>query len=244
MPVTLTYPGVYVEEIASGVRTITGVATSITAFVGRAKRGPTDIDGPIVINSFGDFERVFGGLWTESTLGFAVRDFYLNGGSQAVIVRLFNPTFANAAARQTALAAATTEAQTAADAVKAKVDTAVTAAGATAQSVATEAQAAVAAAQPPWPSRQSRGYSRRQSRDRCCSRREPSAHAPIRGWCRRRCCGASRDGCSQCHRPENQGAPISERTGPGGRLRGVLGQLPARTCRPQHPAAAARRSSR
>ncbi len=88
MPVAPTYPGVYIEEIPSGVRTITGVATSITAFVGRARRGPTDVDGPVTINSFGDFERIFGGLWTESTLGYAVRDFYLNGGSQAIIVRL------------------------------------------------------------------------------------------------------------------------------------------------------------
>jgi len=29
MPVALSYPGVYIEEIPSGVRTITGVATSI-----------------------------------------------------------------------------------------------------------------------------------------------------------------------------------------------------------------------
>ncbi|WAN70106.1 phage tail sheath subtilisin-like domain-containing protein [Moorena producens JHB] len=89
MPVTPTYPGVYVEEIPSGVRTITGVATSITAFIGRAKKGATN--DPILINSYGEYERIFGGLWNESTMGFAVRDFYTNGGSQAVIVRLFNP---------------------------------------------------------------------------------------------------------------------------------------------------------
>jgi phage tail sheath protein FI len=88
MPVPLTYPGVYVEEISSGVRTITGVATSITAFIGRALRGPCD--EPVTINSFGDFERIFGGLWVDSSLGYAVHDFYLNGGSQAVIVRLYN----------------------------------------------------------------------------------------------------------------------------------------------------------
>jgi phage tail sheath protein FI len=88
MPVTPTYPGVYIEEIPSGVRTITGVATSITAFIGRAQRGPAD--KAVIINSFADFERSFGGLWIESTLGYAVRDFYLNGGSQAVIVRLFH----------------------------------------------------------------------------------------------------------------------------------------------------------
>ncbi len=86
MPIQPTYPGVYVEEIPSGVRTITGVSTSITAFIGRALRGP--VDEPITINSYGDFERIFGGLWLNSTLGYAVRDFYLNGGSQAIIVRL------------------------------------------------------------------------------------------------------------------------------------------------------------
>jgi phage tail sheath protein FI len=86
--VTPTYPGVYIEEIPSGVRTITSIATSITAFIGRALRGP--VNEPVLINNYGDFERIFGGLWVDSTLGYAVRDFYLNGGSQAVIVRLFN----------------------------------------------------------------------------------------------------------------------------------------------------------
>ncbi len=86
MPVALTYPGVYVEEIPSGVRTITGVATSITAFVGRAARGP--VNEPLSINSFSDFESRFGGLWGKSTLGFAVRDFFRNGGSRAIIVRV------------------------------------------------------------------------------------------------------------------------------------------------------------
>ena len=88
MPVTPTYPGVYIEEIPSGVRTLTGVATSITAFIGRGLRGPTD--EPVTINSNGDFERYFGGLWDQSTLGFAIRDFYLNGGSQAIVVRLYH----------------------------------------------------------------------------------------------------------------------------------------------------------
>jgi phage tail sheath protein FI len=86
MPVQPTYPGVYIEELPSGVRTITGVATSITAFIGRAKRGP--VNDPVTINSLGDFERSFGGLWIGSSLGYAVRDFYLNGGSQAIIVRV------------------------------------------------------------------------------------------------------------------------------------------------------------
>ena len=94
MPVALTYPGVYVEEISSGVRTITGVATSIAAFVGRAARGPVDADadGPVTINSFGDFERYFGGLDPAYPMSYAVRDFYINGGSKAVIVRIYAAT--------------------------------------------------------------------------------------------------------------------------------------------------------
>lgn len=88
MPVTPTYPGVYIEELPSGVRTITGVATSITAFIGGALRGP--VNEPTTINNFGDFERLFGGLWVNSMMSYAVRDFYLNGGSQAIIIRLVN----------------------------------------------------------------------------------------------------------------------------------------------------------
>lgn len=90
MPVTPTYPGIYIEEIPSGVRTITGVATSITAFMGRALRGPTN--QPVTIFSFGDFERIFGGLNVDYPLSYAVRDFYNNGGSQAIIVRLYKAT--------------------------------------------------------------------------------------------------------------------------------------------------------
>jgi phage tail sheath protein FI len=55
MASALTYPGVYIEEIPSGVRTITEVATSIMAFIGRAQRGPTN--RAVTINSFSDFER-------------------------------------------------------------------------------------------------------------------------------------------------------------------------------------------
>jgi hypothetical protein len=94
MPVTPTYPGVYIEEIPSGVRTITGVATSITAFLGKALRGPTD--KPVTITSFGEFERIFGGLHRDFTLGYAVRDFFVNGGSQAIIVRLYQPVMGKA----------------------------------------------------------------------------------------------------------------------------------------------------
>ena len=90
MPVTPTYPGVYIEEIPSGVRTIVGVATSITAFIGRAARGP--VNEPVQVNNFGDFERQFGGLDVNHPMSYAVRDFYLNQGSLAIVVRLFSKT--------------------------------------------------------------------------------------------------------------------------------------------------------
>ena len=93
MPVAPTYPGVYVEEIPSGVRTITGVATSITAFLGRAPRGP--VDTPVEITSFADFERRFGGLTLDCPMSYAVRDFYRNGGNRAIIVRIYKKDPAN-----------------------------------------------------------------------------------------------------------------------------------------------------
>ncbi len=86
MPAVPTYPGVYLQEIPSGVRTLTGVGASITAFVGAAQRGPVNI--PITIFSFAEFEGAFGGLSIDSTMSYAVYHYFLNGGSQAVIVRV------------------------------------------------------------------------------------------------------------------------------------------------------------
>jgi len=88
MPAVLSYPGVYIEEVSSGVHTIAGVATSITAFVGRAQRGA--VDDPIRVQSFGEFERQFGGLWTDSALGHTVSQFFQNGGGDALIVRVYH----------------------------------------------------------------------------------------------------------------------------------------------------------
>jgi hypothetical protein len=86
MPVTPTYPGVYIEEVPSGVRTIMGVATSITAFIGRALRGP--IDDPVRVQSFAEYQRTFGGQWSKSTMSYAVQHYFLNGGTDALIVRV------------------------------------------------------------------------------------------------------------------------------------------------------------
>jgi len=85
MSTSFTYPGVYIQELPSPVHTIAAVATSITAFVGYTARG---IDNRAEeIFSFADFERLFGGLASDSELSYAVQQFYLNQGSQAIVVR-------------------------------------------------------------------------------------------------------------------------------------------------------------
>ncbi|MFB7160952.1 phage tail sheath C-terminal domain-containing protein [Streptomyces sp. NPDC056696] len=86
MPVNTTYPGVYIDEVKSGVRTVTGVPTAIAAFVGYAPRGP--VDRPVHITGWADYESVFGGLHSDSPLSYAVYQFYMNGGSEAEIVRV------------------------------------------------------------------------------------------------------------------------------------------------------------
>jgi Bacteriophage tail sheath protein len=86
MPSALTFPGVYIEEIPSGVRTITGVATSITLFIGWAARGPTD--RAVRLTSFADYERQFGGLDNRSLLGYSVKQFYDNGGADSYVLRI------------------------------------------------------------------------------------------------------------------------------------------------------------
>ena len=82
----VTYPGVYIKEVPSGVRTIAGVPTSITAFIGRAVKGP--VNNPTTVFSYGDYNRIFGGLSLDSTMSYAVRDYFTNGGGQAIIVRI------------------------------------------------------------------------------------------------------------------------------------------------------------
>lgn len=92
MPPAPTYPGAYIEEGPSGPRAITGVATSITAFIGRALRGP--VNRPVSLQSFAEFTRVFGGLWQDDTMSYAmtyaVSHFFRHGGEHALIVRVFN----------------------------------------------------------------------------------------------------------------------------------------------------------
>jgi phage tail sheath protein FI len=86
MATTYTYPGVYIEEIPSGVHTITGVSTSDTAFIDFFERGP--VDKAKRCTSFADFERQFGGLHRLSEASYAIQQYYLNGGTMAWVIRV------------------------------------------------------------------------------------------------------------------------------------------------------------
>jgi uncharacterized protein len=90
MPVAVSYPGVYIEEIPSGVHTITGVATSIAAFVDFFAQGP--LDEAVRVLSFADYERKFGGLDQRSEASYGIQQLFLNGGSEAYVVRVSSAT--------------------------------------------------------------------------------------------------------------------------------------------------------
>ncbi|HEY6451890.1 MAG TPA: hypothetical protein VIX87_04765 [Steroidobacteraceae bacterium] len=64
------------------------VATAVTAFVGRALKGP--VDQATSISSFDEYQRVFGGLWQPSTLSYAVEQYFENGGRSCIVVRVCN----------------------------------------------------------------------------------------------------------------------------------------------------------
>lgn len=86
MPIHPTYPGVYVQELPSSVHTIMGVATSITAFVGRASDGAVNTVQRVL--NFTDYLRLYGPPDESSPLGYSVQQFFLNGGNEALIVRV------------------------------------------------------------------------------------------------------------------------------------------------------------
>jgi phage tail sheath protein FI len=94
MPAQLTYPGVYIEEVPSGVHTITGVSTSDTAFIDFFPRGP--LGEAVRITSLADFQRVYGGLDPRSEASYAIQQFFLNGGSVAWVVRVAAGNFRSA----------------------------------------------------------------------------------------------------------------------------------------------------
>jgi len=84
----LSYPGVYVQEVPSGVRTIAGVGTSIGMFIGTAKKGP--INRPVRCVSYLDYARAFGEDVAGGDLVRYVKLFFLNGGTDCFVMRIAN----------------------------------------------------------------------------------------------------------------------------------------------------------
>ena len=77
-----------VEEHRGSDHQITPLGSARTAFVGRTLRGP--VGRPIFLKSFAEFQQSFGGLWQPSSLGYAVEQFFDNGGREALVVRVVN----------------------------------------------------------------------------------------------------------------------------------------------------------
>ena len=94
MPVQVSFPGVYVQEIASGVRTITGVSTSIALFISMTRRGR--LRAPTRVSSLADYERTFGTDITISEMTDQVRQFFINSGREAFVMRIADNTAAPA----------------------------------------------------------------------------------------------------------------------------------------------------
>lgn len=86
-------PAVYVEETSFRAKSIEGVSTSTTAFVGPTRKGPI-AETPELITSFGDFERVYGGFedlsFGPNYIAHAVKNYFDNGGSRLYVSRVFS----------------------------------------------------------------------------------------------------------------------------------------------------------
>lgn len=95
-------PGVYVEEFDSGAVPMAAVSTSIAGFIGVTEKGPHK-GAPVLITSYANFRRIFGGNLSENEFGeyrylsYAVNQFFTNGGSKCYIKRVVpeNATFAH-----------------------------------------------------------------------------------------------------------------------------------------------------
>jgi phage tail sheath protein FI len=95
MPVQVSYPGLYVQEIPSSAQTVTGVSTSATAFVDFFPAGP--VGQAVQCSSWNDFQRTFGGLDARSDASYAIYQYFLNGGQTAWVIRLADATAGTAA---------------------------------------------------------------------------------------------------------------------------------------------------
>jgi phage tail sheath protein FI len=80
------HPGVFIEEVPSGVRPIEGVSTSTAAFLGKAETGP--LDHAQLVTSFIEFQAAYGGFLNDGYLAHAALQFFNNGGARLYVVRV------------------------------------------------------------------------------------------------------------------------------------------------------------
>jgi phage tail sheath protein FI len=109
LPVTTSYPGIYIEELPSANHSVTAAPTSVTVFVGYTNpfwqaapnATPPPFGAAVQLFSFADYQANFGGFftspWLPDYVGQAVFEFFMNGGSSAYVVALqagnyFDPT--------------------------------------------------------------------------------------------------------------------------------------------------------
>jgi hypothetical protein len=91
MAVTVSYPGVYIEEFTPGAP-IEGVGTSTAAFIGVASNGELNV--PTKLTSWDTFKNLYGDQPLPGFyLWYAVQGFFQNGGQVCYIVRASNGTY-------------------------------------------------------------------------------------------------------------------------------------------------------
>src|SRR5436190_6466852 len=76
-------PGVFVQEVSSGPRSIEGVPTSTAGFVGTTSTGPTQ--EPVLVDGVAEHEATFG---DRCRLAQAARAFFANGGRRLYVQRV------------------------------------------------------------------------------------------------------------------------------------------------------------
>ncbi|MBI4403745.1 MAG: phage tail sheath family protein [Deltaproteobacteria bacterium] len=79
-------PGVYSTIVSSGNKPIESVGSSTAGFLGQCSEGP--VDKPVLVTSWAQYQKTFGGVAQGGYLAHAVYGFFLNGGSRCYVCNL------------------------------------------------------------------------------------------------------------------------------------------------------------
>jgi phage tail sheath protein FI len=80
------HPGVYIQEVSSGVRPIEGASTSTAAFVGVTEKGP--VERALMVTSYTEYQRIYGSFVSGYFLAQSALQFFNNGGKRLYIARV------------------------------------------------------------------------------------------------------------------------------------------------------------